>query len=351
MKTAIVLMQLGGPDRLEAVWPFLVNLFGDPAILAVPDFIRPILARLIAWKRGPKARAIYARLGGGSPLLENTLAQASALEAALNERLDDETRCFVAMRYWHPMTAEAVRRVADWRPDRILLLPLYPQYSTTTTESSLRLWHAAAAAVGLKAPTRTVCCYPTESGFIDALAAAARAARAKLPDEARPFYLFSAHGLPRRIETKRRDPYPTQVRLTSAALADALGLAPADWFTCFQSRVGPVEWIRPYTDDCVIEAGMVQRPVIVVPIAFVSEHSETLVELDFELKEFARRAQVPGFARAATAGTHAAFIAGLARLARAAWASDDAIVSEAGADRVCPADRACCREAFAGAAA
>jgi ferrochelatase len=289
-------------------------------------------------------------LGGGSPLLENTMAQASALEASLNDGPADETRCFIAMRYWHPLTAETVRQVAEWRPDRILLLPLYPQYSTTTTESSLKLWHEQAKAAGLAAPTRTVCCYPTDQGFIAAVAEATRAARAKLPPEAKPLYLFSAHGLPQRIETRRRDPYPAQVRMTAGSLADALGLAATDWLTCFQSRVGPVEWIKPYTDECVIEAGMLQRPVIVVPIAFVSEHSETLVELDRELKELAFNAQVPGFARAATVGTHPAFIDGLARLARTAWTSDDAIVSEAGAGRVCPADSTCCREVFAGAA-
>jgi ferrochelatase len=158
MKTAIVLMNLGGPDTQAAVEPFLANLFGDPAILDVPGFIRPFLARLIARRRALVARKIYAELGGGSPLLANTLAQARALEAALHKEAGgpDETRCFIAMRYWHPLTEETVRAVADWRPDRILLLPLYPQYSTTTTGSSLRRWHEAAAKAGLRVPTKTV---------------------------------------------------------------------------------------------------------------------------------------------------------------------------------------------------
>ena len=325
MKTAIVLMQLGGPDKPNAVEPFLASLFGDPAILTVPGFLRPFLAKLIARRRAPKAKEIYARLGGGSPILANTQAQANALEAVLNQDSDDETRCFIAMRYWHPLTASCVRHVAGFRPDRILLLPLYPQFSTTTTESSVRLWHEEAAKAGLAAPTRLVREYPTEQGFIAALAENTQAAAARLPEaKRRPVYLFSAHGLPKRIEEKRKDPYPAQVRETSSALAAALDLPPEDWLTCFQSRVGPVEWIRPYTDESVIEAGMVQRPVVVVPIAFVSEHSETLVELDVELKELAWHAQVPGYARAATVGTHPAFIEGLARLARAAWLSDDA---------------------------
>jgi ferrochelatase len=325
MKTAVVLMQLGGPDRPDAVEPFLRNLFGDPAILAVPGFIRPFLAWLIARRRAATARAIYAQLGGKSPILENTQAQANALEALLNDRPGDETRCFIAMRYWHPMTKETVRQVADFRPDRIVLLPLYPQFSTTTTESSVKLWNEEAKAAGLAMPTVTVPPYPAEPGFIEALAENTRAARDRLQETKRPpLYLLSAHGLPKSIEEKRRDPYPAQVRETSAALAKALGLADGDWITCFQSRVGPVEWIRPYTDECVIDAGLALRPVVVVPIAFVSEHSETLVELDQELREIAWHAQVPSYARAATVGTHPAFIAGLARLVRAAVASNDA---------------------------
>jgi len=325
MKTAIVLMQLGGPDRPEAVEPFLRNLFGDPAILAVPDFLRPFLAWLIARRRAGTARAIYAQLGGKSPILENTQGQARALEAALNDRPGDETRCFIAMRYWHPMTKEAVRHVAEYRPDRIVLLPLYPQFSTTTTESALRLWDKEAKSAGLAVPTVTIAPYPTEPGFIAALAENTRAARARLQETRRPpLYLFSAHGLPKSIEEKRRDPYPAQVRETSAALAASLDLADGDWITCFQSRVGPVEWIRPYTDECVIDAGLALRPVVVVPIAFVSEHSETLVELDIELREIAWHAQVPSYARAATVGTHPAFIAGLAALVRAAVASEPA---------------------------
>ena len=334
MKTAIVLMQLGGPDRPAAVAPFLRNLFSDPAILDVPGFIRPFLAWLIASRRAAKARAIYAQIGGKSPILENTQAQANALEALLNESPADETRCFIAMRYWHPMTADAVRHVAEFRPDRIVLLPLYPQYSTTTTESSVKLWNEEAKAAGLAVPTVTVAPYPTEPGFIDALADTTRAARDRLQETKRPpLYLLSAHGLPKSIEEKRRDPYASQVRETSAALAKSLGLAEGDWITCYQSRVGPVEWIRPYTDDCVIDAGLALRPVVVVPIAFVSEHSETLVELDEELREIAWHAQVPSYARAATVGTHPSFIAGLARLVRAAVASNNQAAGDRMADR------------------
>ena len=135
MKTAIVLFNLGGPDGLDAVRPFLTNLFSDPAIIRAPSFIRPLLARLIAYRRAPIAREIYAKIGGGSPLLPETELQARALETALGEK-GIEAKCFIAMRYWRPFTAEAAAAVKAFAPDKVILLPLYPQYSTTTTRSS-----------------------------------------------------------------------------------------------------------------------------------------------------------------------------------------------------------------------
>src|SRR5271169_5558577 len=163
---AIVLMNLGGPDSLDAVEPFLFNLFKDPAIIRLPGPLRLPLAWLVARGRVKMAREIYARLGGASPLLANTEAQALALETALGDRY----RCFVAMRYWHPTSEEAARAVAEWAPDEIVCLPLYPQFSTTTTASSLADWRRAATQQGLNRPTQSVCCYPTASGFIDTLA-------------------------------------------------------------------------------------------------------------------------------------------------------------------------------------
>src|SRR5271169_4346223 len=171
-RVAVVLMNLGGPDSLQAVQPFLVNLFSDPAIISLPVFLRLPLARFVAWRRAHVARDIYASLGGRSPLLANTEAQARALEAAL----EPGHRCFVAMRYWHPTSAETARMVAEWAPDEIVCLPLYPQFSTTTTASSLADWRRAALRQGLAHPTRSVCCYPVESGFVDAVAGLVRPA-------------------------------------------------------------------------------------------------------------------------------------------------------------------------------
>ncbi|MGH7154222.1 MAG: ferrochelatase, partial [Acetobacteraceae bacterium] len=156
-RVAIVLFNLGGPDRPEAIGPFLRNLFTDPAILRVPFFIRPFLARIIARARVQPATANYALMGGKSPLLKLTRTQADALEAALSELT---VKCFIAMRYWHPFARETVREVQAWDPDEIVLLPLYPQFSTTTTGSSLTDWRRAAVSAGLMAPVMTICCYP-----------------------------------------------------------------------------------------------------------------------------------------------------------------------------------------------
>lgn len=342
-RTAVVLFNLGGPDGPAAVEPFLRNLFSDPAILRVPGVLRPPLARFIARRRAPIAAKVYARLGGGSPLLANTESQARALEAALADL--GERRCFVAMRYWHPFASETAAAVRAYAPDRILLLPLYPQFSTTTTASSLADWRRSAAAAGLAAPTRTICCYPTEPGFVAALANATGAALAKARAHGRPSLLFSAHGLPKRI-VERGDPYAEQVGETVRAVATRLGLGSEDYAICFQSRVGPVEWLRPYTDEEIARAATAGRPIVIVPVAFVSEHSETLVELDIEYRELARAKGAPAYHRVPAVATAPAFIAGLADLARQAIAGERAVMSDRGGRR-CAAWRACCQEEVA----
>jgi len=308
-----VLFNLGGPDGLEAVRPFLVNLFSDPAIIALPAPLRWAVARLIAGRRTKVARGIYARMGGASPLLKETRAQAAALETALGP----DARAFVAMRYWHPLTAAAVAEVAAWKPDRIVLLPLYPQFSTTTTQSSLAAWREEAARAGLEAPTAAVRDYPTLPGLVDAQAELIGAALARLGPAAGVRLLLSAHGLPQRI-VARGDPYPEQVTMTARAVVARLARPDLDWRVCYQSRVGPVQWIGPYTDDEIRRAGAERKSLVVAPIAFVSEHSETLVELDMDYALVAEQAGVRDYLRVPTVGTHPAFIAGLAGLVRAA---------------------------------
>src|SRR6202023_1119003 len=195
-RIAVVLMSLGGPDRLEAVRPFLFNLFSDPAILRFPALVRLPLARIIAWRRGRVAQEIYRKLGGGSPLLANTEGQARALEAVLGP----EHRCFVAMRYWHPTSADTARDVADWAPDEIVCLPLYPPISTTTTVSSLAAWRIAAAHQGIDRLARVICCYPSDKGFVDVVAGLIRPILDQIAGyDKPPRLLLTAHGLPEQI--------------------------------------------------------------------------------------------------------------------------------------------------------
>jgi protoporphyrin/coproporphyrin ferrochelatase len=313
-RRAVVLMNLGGPDSPQAVRPFLVNLFSDPAIIGLPFILRWPLAHLIAWRRTKVARDIYDHIGGGSPLVANTKAQAAALEQELGE----DYCCFVAMRYWHPLTEDVVAKVKAWQPDEVICLPLYPQFSTTTTASSLAVWRREAECQGLASRMSAVTEYPTAPGFIAALAAGI----APLLDEATAQYakvrlLLSAHGLPLKI-VRAGDPYPQQVEATAVALVAALDRRGLDLVVCYQSRVGPLAWLGPGTDEEIRRAGSEGIALVVAPIAFVSEHSETLVELDRDYRRLAEACGVPAYYRAPTVGTHPRFIAALAELVRAA---------------------------------
>ena len=306
-KVAVVLFNLGGPDDPEAVRPFLYNLFKDPAIIGAPPLLRHAVAALISTRREASARANYAIMGGASPLLPETRKQAAALEAALAGP-GVTARCFIAMRYWKPFADETAAAVAAFAPDEIVLLPLYPQYSTTTTASSLRDWARTYRGPGR---VRTVCCYPTAEGLVAAHAARIRQVweAAGKPDNVR--LLFSAHGLPEKV-IQGGDPYQAQVEATAAAVA-ALLPELTDWRVCYQSRVGPLKWIGPSTVDEIHAAGEQEVGLMISPIAFVSEHIETLVELDHEYAELARQQGVVPYLRAPALGVEQAFIAALAQ--------------------------------------
>ena len=334
-RIAIVLFNLGGPDRPEAVEPFLFNLFSDPAIIRVPQPFRWLIARLVSKRRAPVAQEIYAEIGGGSPLVPLTEAQARALEAALADG-ESEYRCFLAMRYWHPFADEAAAAVRSWGADEIVLLPLYPQYSTTTTESSLKDWDQAAKRAGLAVPAKAVCCYPVTEGFIAAHAALLDEALQKAGSSDNLRVLFSAHGLPKRI-VEQGDPYQAQVEQSCAAIVAKLDRPGLDWVTCYQSRVGPLEWIGPSTEAEIKRAGAEGKRLIVVPVAFVSEHSETLVELDIEYAKLAQENGVPAYFRVPALGVHPAFIAALAGLVRAAREDSEILCPEEAAGRPCTA--------------
>ena len=317
MRVAIVLFNLGGPDRLESVEPFLFNLFSDPAIIPFPSLLRRAVARFAARRRAPAARAIYEHLGGASPINEETRRQAGALDAELARR-GIEARSFIAMRCWHPFIAEALAGVKAWSPERTILLPLYPQYSTTTTGSAFAEWDRLNRSAPVHASR--VRSFPTEPGFIVALADLINKTRTEAKPNVDYRLIFSAHGLPERTIAKG-DPYASEVEATAHALVEKLGVTDHDWRLAYQSRVGPLKWIGPSTDAEIRRAGQDGKGVVVLPIAFVSEHSETLVELDIEYAKLANESGVRDYRRVPTVGTHPAFIAGLADLVTAALAN------------------------------
>ena len=332
MKLAVVLFNLGGPDSLDAVEPFLRNLFGDPAILSLPAIVRTPLARFIASRRAPVAREIYKKIGGRSPIVEETQAQAEALDKLLAER-GIEAKSFIAMRCWHPFSDAAAQAVKAWGADAIVLLPLYPQYSTTTTASSFSDWDRAARKAGLNLPTSRLCCYPDSEGFVAAAADLIHQTLTRAKPGVSYRLLLSAHGLPKRTIAKG-DPYQWQVERTAAAIVDRLGIKGLDWQVCYQSRVGPLEWIGPATDGEIRRAGADGKGVAIVPIAFVSEHSETLVELDLEYAHLALSAGVKDYLRVPTVSAHPKFIEALAELVMRAN-NGEGTLSGTGA-RICP---------------
>jgi len=320
VKTAIILFNLGGPDRLDAVRPFLNNLFRDPAILRVPALLRWLLSWLIARRRAEGAKRIYAKIGGSSPLLAETEKQAAALQNMLSGAGGEELRVFVAMRYWHPFVSDVAGRVAAFAPDRTVLLPLYPQFSTTTTASSFREWHHQASERNLATQTLAICCYPAQVNWVACQADLLLTAISQSNhDTASMRILFSAHGLPKRIVASG-DPYPDHVNQTAKAIIHTISnrYASLDWAVCYQSRVGPLEWIGPSTDSEIERAGRDGKALVVVPISFVSEHSETLVELDMDYRELAERCGVVQYHRVPAAGTHPQFIEGLAVMVKSA---------------------------------
>lgn len=333
MKTAVVLFNLGGPDSPEAVRPFLKNLFSDPAIIGVPQPFRWLLSEVLSRRRAPIARDIYAKIGGRSPILPQTEDQAQALQVWLNENGVD-ARVFVAMRYWKPFATETAAAIKAYRPDRIVLAPLYPQFSTTTSASSIDDWRRAAA--GIAADTKTLCCFPLEDGFIAAYADLLRQSLMKIPDGAKIRVLFSAHGLPERV-IQRGDPYQYQVEQTAAAIAARHGDAMPEWRVTYQSKVGPLKWIGPSTDAEIARAGAEGAGLVIVPLAFVSEHSETLVELDIEYRELAHKSGVPFYERVPAVCIHPDFIRGFGMAVLRTLRSTGVCGGGLGGGRLCPA--------------
>ena len=311
MKKAVILFNLGGPDKIESVEPFLFNLFNDPAILNLPTWIRFPLAKLISKRRAPTAKKIYMELGGKSPILELTNNQRHDLEKKLNYNdKKDQYKCFVVMRCWHPRAEDVIKVVKNYNPDEIILLPLYPQYSAATSGSSIKEWSDICIKNKFKVKTSTICCYPTDKNFIQAH----KDEIIKKIKNIKNFKLiFSAHGLPEK-NIKKGDPYQWQVEQSVEKIVESLNIEELDWVLSYQSRVGPLKWIGPSTEDIIVENAKLGKHIVLVPVAFVSEHSETLVELDIEYKELADKNGCKNYSRVPALGTNENYIKAMSSL-------------------------------------
>ena len=311
MKKAIILFNLGGPDKIENVEPFLFNLFNDPAILNLPMILRYPLAKLISNRRAPIAKKIYEELGGSSPILKLTKEQSNSLETKLNQtQKEDEYKCFIVMRCWNPRAKDVIKDVKLFSPDEVVLMPLYPQYSAATSGSSIKEWKDVCKKNNYKIKTSTICCYPTDQNFINAHS---KEIIKKIKNLKNFKLIFSAHGLPEK-NIKKGDPYQWQVEQSVKKIVDNLNDENLDWILSYQSRVGPLKWIGPSTENIIIENSKLGKHIVLVPIAFVSEHSETLVELDIEYKEIADANGCKNYTRVPALGINDDFIKAMSEL-------------------------------------
>ena len=347
-KTAVVLFNLGGPDSLDSVKPFLFNLFNDKAIINLPQPFRFLLAKLISSRRAKKAQKIYAQIGGKSPLLEITATQAQALESELS--FFGDFKVFVAMRYWHPFCEETIERIGEYRPTQIILLPLYPQFSSSTSNSSIAEFLEKFPQIARRnIPIKTICCYPLEPDFINAHANLIKRTLAKLPEKKLGEFrlLFSAHGLPQKL-IDAGDPYVFHVTASSNAVAERLAQIvnskdKIDFQICYQSKVGPLKWTSPSLEHEIKRAALDKKIPLIVPISFVSDHSETLVELDIDYKNFAKELGIENYLRAPALNLDGSFIKSLAEICKtAATKNEHEIFCGKNSDRICPKNFSYC---------
>lgn len=302
---AVILFNLGGPDSLDAVRPFLFNLFYDKAIIRLPNPLRYFLARLISMRRTHEAQEIYSNIGGKSPLFPNTQAQAEALQNTLGK----DYFVTVIMRYWHPRATEVIQDLAQKDISEVILLPLYPQFSTSTTESSFKEFKALMSKEIPETKVREIGCYPLSEGVVQGYKGLMlKAMTGKSWDNFR--VLFTAHGLPEKFVTSG-DPYQFQVEQTVNRLISTFPINPMDHQISYQSRVGPLKWIGPSTEAEIKRAAGDGKNILLVPISFVSEHSETLYELDQQYGAFAQELGIKEYIRVPALGTTGEFIQSL----------------------------------------
>lgn len=290
-KTAVVLFNLGGPDSLSAVQPFLENLFNDPDIFKLP--FQKSLAHFISTKRAPKVQEEYRKIGGKSPLGEWTEVQRSGLEKLLRQG-GLAVDVFVAMRYWHPLTHETVKTVSAGNYEKIILLPLYPHFSSSTTGSSVNEWFRHFAADRKKVVV--VRNYQALETYLAAVNQKIDEGLQLFPESRRPMVqlVFSAHGTPVSY-LKKGDPYSFQIQESVAGIMRLRSFSHAHHL-CFQSKVGPMKWLEPGTDAMIRAlAAQGHKDLLIIPISFVSDHVETLFELAIEYKHVADSCHIENY--------------------------------------------------------
>jgi protoporphyrin/coproporphyrin ferrochelatase len=315
-RIGVLLLNLGGPDKIEDVRPFLYNLFSDPEIIRLPvkAFQKP-LAWLISTLRAKKSQENYLEIGGGSPLRKITEAQAEALEAKLKE-MGQDTKIYIGMRYWHPFTEEAIAQIKNDGIKEVVILPLYPQFSISTSGSSFRvleeMWSTDEA---LKEVDYTLIpSWYNHPGYLRSMADLIEQELAKFPNPEQAHVFFSAHGVPVSYVEEAGDPYQKEIEECTRLIMETLD-KPNPYSLAYQSKVGPVEWLQPYTDDALEKLGAQGvKDLAVVPISFVSEHIETLQEIDMEYREIAEEAGIKNFHRVPALNVHPGFIDSLANL-------------------------------------
>jgi len=335
-KTAIVLFNLGGPDSLDSVKPFLFNLFFDKKIINLPTILRYFIAWFISVGREKTAKEIYKNIGGRSPIVAETQKQIDALKKNLQSNLKSDFEIFMCMRHWHPMSNQVVVQIEQYAPDEIILLPLYPQFSTTTTASSIEDFTRKLNRNSINVPCKIICCYPNDENFAKAHADLVKQAIGQVKDKNNYRILFSAHGLPKKIIASR-DPYQWQVETTVKSVIDLLMNPDLDYKITYQSRVGPLEWLDPNTEDEIKSAARQGKELIIVPIAFVSEHVETLVELDMEYKEIADKYGI-NYIRVPTLSVNELFISSLSDIIIKAGRKDGSFLLSSNMSRICPSN-------------
>ncbi|MEH1769720.1 ferrochelatase [Nostoc sp.] len=315
-RVGVLLLNLGGPDKLEDVGPFLYNLFSDPEIIRLPfRWLQKPLAWFIATRRTRTSQANYKQIGGGSPLRRITEAQGEALKEQLGY-LGQEANIYVGMRYWHPYTEEAIAQIAQDNVEHLVILPLYPQFSISTSGSSFRLLEKIWQEDPKLQPIdyTVIPSWYKEPGYLQAMAQLIAQELEQFPNPDEVHIFFSAHGVPKSYVEEAGDPYQQEIEECSALIIQTLN-RPNAHTLAYQSRVGPVEWLQPYTEDALKELGAQGvKDLVVVPISFVSEHIETLQEIDIEYREVAEEAGIHNFRRVPAPNTHPVFINALAQL-------------------------------------